>query len=127
MPQVSIKIKNINEIRQAFSQAPRLMNQELKDALNRSAITVQGRSMQNTPVLTGRLRSSHVFAVSGSGMGMQAVVYPTANYGIFVHEGTRFQRPQPFLKDGLESSADEIQGYFQKATQNTFDRIAREI
>lgn len=127
MAQVSIKIKNINEIRQAFSQAPNLMNRELKDALNRSAITVQGRSMQNTPVITGRLRSSHVFAVSGSGMGMQAVVYPTANYGIFVHEGTRFQRPQPFLKDGLESSADEIQGYFQKATQNTFDRIAREI
>jgi len=127
MPQVSIKIKNINEIRQAFSQAPRLMNQELKDALNRSAITVQGRSMQNTPVLTGRLRSSHVFAVSGSGMGMQAVVYPTANYGIFVHEGTRFQRPQPFLKDGLESSADEIQGYFQKATQNVLDKISRDI
>jgi HK97 gp10 family phage protein len=126
MAQVSIKIKNINEIRQAFSQAPNLMNRELKDALNRSAITVQGRSMQNTPVITGRLRSSHVFAVSGSGMGMQAVVYPTANYGIFVHEGTRFQRPQPFLKDGLESSADEIQGYFQKATQNVFDKIGRQ-
>lgn len=127
MAQVSIKIKNINEIRQAFSQAPNLMNRELKDALNRSAITVQGRSMQNTPVITGRLRSSHVFAVSGSGMGMQAVVYPTANYGIFVHEGTRFQRPQPFLKDGLESSADEIQGYFQKATQNVFDKISRDV
>ena len=126
MPQVSIKIKNADEIRRAFGQAPRLMNQELKGALNRSAITVQGASMQNTPVLTGRLRSSHVFAVSGSGMGMQAVVYPTANYGIFVHEGTRFQRPQPFLKDGLESSADEIQGYFQKATQNVFDKIGRQ-
>lgn len=127
MPQVQIKIKNADEIRRAFSQAPNLMNRELKDALNRSAITVQGRSMQNTPVITGRLRSSHVFAVSGSGMGMQAVVYPTANYGIFVHEGTRFQRPQPFLKDGLESSADEIQGYFQKATQNVFDKISRDV
>lgn len=127
MSSFNIKIKNIEEIKRAFSQAPRLMNQEMKDALNRSAITVQSASMQNTPILTGRLRSSHVFNVSGSGIGMQAVVYPTAEYGIFVHEGTRFMKARPFLKDGVESSKDEIQGYFTKAVQNVFDKIGREV
>lgn len=127
MAQFNIKIKNIDQIRHAFGQAPKLMNQEMKEALNKSAIRVQSESMQRTPVLTGRLRSSHIFATSGSGMGMQAVVYPTAQYGIFVHEGTRFMKARPFLKDGLEASADEIQDYFTRAVQNVFDKIGRQV
>ena len=125
MAQFNIKIKNIEEIKRAFSQAPHLMNQEMKTALTRSAITVQGQSMQNSPVLTGRLRSSHVFTVSGEGIGMKAEVYPTVDYGIFVHEGTRYQRPQPFLRDALEQSTKDIQDDFTRAAQNVFDKIGR--
>lgn len=127
MSKFSVKIKNINEIKRAFSQAPQIMNTEMRTALTRSAITVQGQSMQNSPVLTGRLRASHVFTVFGNGMNMRAEVFPTVDYGIFVHEGTRFQKAQPFLRTALEQSVSDIQDNFTQAAQNTFDKIARQV
>jgi HK97 gp10 family phage protein len=127
MTQVHIEIKNIAEIRRAFDQAPRLMNSEFKDALQRSAIQVQRESMIRTPVLTGRLRASHTFDVSGSGLQMKAEVGPTVNYGMFVHEGTRFMKGRPFLKEGADASLNEIDDYFTKATQNVFDKIGRMV
>lgn len=130
MAQMTIKIKNIDDIKRAFSEAPQIMNREMKIALTRSAITVQGQSMMNTPVLTGRLRSSHVFTVSGEGIGMRAEVYPTAEYGIFVHEGlgsNRLKGRRPFLEDALTQSTKDIQYDFTKAAQNTFDKIGRQV
>ena len=125
MPNVNIKITNLAEIRHAFSQAPRLMNDEFKQALTKSALLVQRESMIRTPVKTGRLRASHVFDVKGFGIDMRAEVGPTANYGIFVHEGTRFMKGQPFLKDGAEASVNEIDYFFTRATQNALDKIGR--
>ena len=111
----------------AFSQAPRMMNDELKRALTKSAVLVQTQSMSRTPVLTGNLRSSHKFNVSGAGIGMQAEISPTANYGIFVHEGTRFMKARPFLKKGAEDSLQTIERFFTEAVQNVFNRISRMV
>ena len=127
MAQVHIEIKNIAEIRRAFSQAPRLMSDAFKQALTKSALQVQRESMIRTPVLTGRLRASHEFNVSGGGLQMQATVQPTADYGVFVHEGTRFMKGRPFLKEGAEDSIQEIDDYFTKATQDVFDKIGRQV
>lgn len=120
-----ITIKNLPEIRYAFSKAPRLMGDEMKNALTKSAIYLEGQSKMNTPVLTGNLRASHVFDVSGFGLQMKATVGPTADYAVFVHEGTRFQRPQPFLRDAVDSSTPQIQDFFVTAVQNVFDKIGR--
>ena len=127
MTRVHIEIKNINEIRRAFGQAPQLMKNAFTQALTKSALLVQRESMLRTPVLTGRLRSSHSFNVSGSGMGMQATVQPNVDYGTFVHEGTRFMKGRPFLKEGAEDSVQEIDDYFTKATQDVLDKIGRQV
>ena len=123
----TIKITNLPEIRRAFDKAPRLMNDELKQALTKSAINVEAKSKINTPVATGYLRASHAFKVSGSGLSMKAEIGPTADYAVFVHEGTRFMRGRPFLQEAAESSDWEIQGYFTKAVQNVLDRIGRDV
>lgn len=127
MANIKIEIKNIAEIRRAFGKAPRLMNEAFKDALQKSALQVQRESMIRTPVLTGRLRSSHENSISGSGLQMSATVAPTANYGMFVHEGTRFMKGRPFLKEGAEASINEIGDYFTQAVQDVFDKIGREV
>ncbi len=127
MTKVHVEIKNIAEIKHAFGQAPRLMGDAFKQALQKSAVQVQRESMIRTPVLTGRLRASHTFDVSGSGLQMKAEVGPTANYGMFVHEGTRFMKGRPFLKEGADASLVEIDDYFTKATQDVFDRIGRMV
>lgn len=132
MTQVHIEIKNIAEIKHAFGQAPRLMNDAFKQALQKSAVQVKRESMLNVSdnmvnVRTGRLRSSHRFSVSGSGLQMKAEVGPSVSYAVFLHEGTRFIRARPFLKVAAESSLDEIDDYFTRATQDVFDKIGRMV
>lgn len=127
MPNVSIKITNLPQIRRAFGMAPSLMRENFHKALTKSAILVQSQSMIRTPVRTGRLRSSHRFDVTGAGIGLRAEVGPTAHYGIYVHEGTRFMRGRPFLRQGAEASLYQIQDFFKDATQSALDSIARRV
>jgi len=125
--QVNIKIANASEIRRAFNKAPRLMDKELNTAMWRMGALVQRESMQRTPVLTGRLRASHTLNVSGGGIGKTATIQPTANYAIFVHDGTRFIQARPFLKEGADDSMNDIQDGFVRAVQNVFDEIGRSV
>jgi len=123
-----LEIKNKAELKTAFDRAPKLMQKEMEVAMNRSVITVQNESMKVTPVLTGRLRASHVFKVSGIGMKTIGEVWPTAEYGLFVHEGlgsNRFKGRRPFLETGLNDSIKDVDDNFTKAVQNVFDEIGR--
>lgn len=125
MPEIRIQIKNLPQLRAAFGAAPQIFSAKFRQALTKSAIFVQAQSMIRTPVLTGRLRASHEWHLRGSGLGMQVEVGPTAFYGIFVHEGTRFMRARPFLKEGAEASLHQIQDFFTQATQEGFNDIGR--
>lgn len=122
--QVSITIKNLPQIRAAFGAAPRFMGEEFTKAITKSTLYVQGQSMLRTPVLTGRLRASHTTRYTGSGLGFTGTVEPTANYAIYVHEGTRYMRGRPFLKQGVEASESTIQNLFTTAMQNVLNKIA---
>lgn len=123
MPQVSIKITNLPEIRAAFSKAPQLMAKELDIAIRKTVLTIQGRSMANTPVLTGRLRAS-----TSSQFGvLKGEVGTHTNYDIFVHDGTRFMKARPYLRDAVEESAQDTDRFFSQSVQNVLDQIGREV
>lgn len=126
-----ITIKNLPQLRAAFAKAPKFMAEEFTQALKQAGYLVMTKSMKATPVRTGFLRSSHLqrgqggVFISGSGTHTRAEVGPTADYSYFVHEGTRFMRARPFLKNALFSSDNEIQQLFTKATQNALNKVAR--
>lgn len=125
--EVQVKIKNLPQIRAAFNLAPKAMNRELSSAVKKSTFLVEGRSKIKTPVRTGFLRNSHVTRFSGSGLNFTGTVQPTAYYAPFVHEGTRFQKAQPFLREGLEQSERQIQQLFVMAVQNVLNQIGRAV
>lgn len=120
---VQVRIKNLPQIQSAFGIAPALMNRELGMAVKKSAFLVEGQSKIRTPVRTGFLRNSHQTRFMNGGLNYKAIVEPTAYYAGFVHEGTRFQRAQPFLREGLEASETQIQFLFRTAVQNVFNQI----
>lgn len=122
MPNVTVKIKNLAQIRAAFGQAPRLMTRELNTAIKKSVFSIESQSKQRTPVLTGRLRASHQ-SVFGN---LRGEVGPTTNYAIFVHEGTRFMQGRPFLLEAVMSLESKIQNFFKDAVQNVLDDIGRQ-
>ena len=57
-------------------------------------------------IKTGALRSS---IVVNRLTRDSAHIGPTMSYGIYVHEGTRFMRPRPFMTTGLKMEAKSIE------------------
>lgn len=123
MPAISIKIKNLPQIKRAFLKSPKNMVDDLNIAIKKSALAIQGQSMQNAPVRTGFLRRSHE-SIFGN---LTATIMPTAYYAIFVHEGTRFMRGRPFLYEAVTEELDAVQNYFREAVQSTLDKLAKDF
>lgn len=122
MPQVSVKIQNLAEIRRAFGKAPELMTKNLDKAIKASVLLIERQSKINTPVRTGNLRASHQTMFSP----LKGVLEPMANYAIYVHEGTRYMKARPFLKKAVDSENNQVQDQFKTAVQDTLDEIARQ-
>lgn len=120
---VQIKIKNLAQIRAAFLLSPALMKKNLAKAIAVSTFKVGRNSRINTPVDTGRLRASTRERVTP----FKGVVSTNVSYSTFVHEGTRYMRGRPFLRNALESNEPFIQEQFRKATQDTLNTIGRRI
>lgn len=118
---VQIKIKNLAQIRAAFLMAPTLMKKNLAKAIALSTFKVGRDSRINTPVDTGRLRASTRERITP----FKGIVATHVNYDIFVHEGTRYMKGRPFLRNALESNEPFIQEQFRKATQDTLNSIGR--
>lgn len=120
MPQVNITITNIAQIKRAFDVAPNEMTRQLNTAIKKTILKIQAKSMINTPVATGRLRASTA-SIFGD---LKGEVGTHTNYDVYVHEGTRFMKARPYLKDAVEDTNPETERYFKEAVQNTLDKIA---
>lgn len=116
---INITITNLAEIKAAFNKAPGLMTTALNTAIKKSILTIQRKSMINTPVLTSRLRSSTASVFSN----LKGEVGTHTNYDVFVHEGTRFMKGRPFLGDAVTDSDGEVQEFFTKAVDSVLSDI----
>lgn len=121
MAEITIQITNINQIRSAFRKAPRLMTANLNTAIRKSVIAIGRQSRINTPVLTGRLRSSH----RESFANLRGEVGTTTNYDVFVHEGTRFMKGRPYLKKAVTQEEGTVNRYMKEAVDNTLKEIGK--
>lgn len=121
MPQVSITIKNLPAIKRAFAKAPGLMATNLNKAIYKSVLSIERDSRIFTPVDTGRLRASHrtVFRPFYGEVGTHV------NYDTFVHEGTRYMRGRPFMRNAAEKNQGNVDKFMQVAVQDTLDAIGR--
>jgi hypothetical protein len=118
---IAIKITNAAQIRRAYAKAPAAMTKALSVAIKTAVFLVQGKSMVNTPVLTGRLRAS----TYSKFQPLRGEVGTNTNYDRFVHDGTRFMAGRPYLKMAVEDSNEEINELFTRATQEVLNDIGR--
>lgn len=122
MSTVKITIKNMGAIRSAFKRSPMLMTKNLRKAIQSALIVVQRQSIINAPRRTGFLKASHQQRMLSN---LSGYVQPTANYASFVHDGTRFMRARPFLRQAVAEKENDIDRLFATAVQDTLDEIAR--
>jgi hypothetical protein len=75
-----------------------------KDLLKRGT-KVQRRAKQLAPVDKGRLQNSISVELHGSGNDLEVRIGTNVVYGIYVHEGTRWTKPNRFLRDALPAGS----------------------
>lgn len=122
MQPISIKITNLPKIRRAFMRAPQLTTTALNKAIRWSIFTIMRDSKLNTPVDTDRLRASHTTMFST----LQGTLQTNTNYDVYVHEGTRYMKDNPYMLDAVIEHENDVQEAFVKAIQDVLDRIARQ-
>ena len=147
MIEIRVTIQNADEIREAFRQAPLKIISNLNKAVNRIIIKVENSAKRNAPVNKsfggGNLRQSIRSQMTGQ---MQGMVLVGAEYGIYVHEGTRPHvitivnkkvlankrtgqifgvrvnhpgtKAQPFLQQAIDENMGFINDEFEKVVDN---------
>ena len=118
---VSIRITNLPQLKAAFNKAPNIVRPYLDQAIKKTILTIGRHSRELTPVDTGRLRAStrEIFRPLYGEVGTHA------NYDIFVHEGTRFMKARPYLRNAVKETRSSVEGYFAEGLQKALNDIAR--
>lgn len=127
MGNINIQITNIEQIKAAFRKAPELMLKELGTAIRKTLITIQGETIRNVHpgrginIITGGLLSATERPPLFSQLkGVYAIdIY----YAQFVHDGTRFMRARPFLKQAVESEQEMTNRFFKDAVDSVLNQI----
>jgi len=146
---ITVKVKNLDEIKAKFKMAPVKMTIELGKAINRIITKVENNAKRNAPVNKksggGSLRQSIKSIMLGPARGKVEV---GVGYGVYVHEGTRphiirirqkkvlankrekrffgkvVQHPgtkaNPFLQEAVDENENFINKEFSKAVERTF-------
>lgn len=97
--------------------------QEVKDThtlLQRIALKVEGTAKRLSPVKTGNLRRS----VTSRATAHEAIVGATANYAVYVHEGTSRMPGRPFIKDAIEEERGWIESEAQRFGEQALAKAA---
>lgn len=116
---ISITITNLPQIRAAFRRAPALMTLKLNEAIKKTLVTIESKGRKNTPVDTGRLRSSWLSKFSN----LQGETGTHTNYDIFVHNGTKYMQARPYLYNAVLATESSVDKFFGTAVQNVLDEI----
>lgn len=134
MNNIKIHITNLPQIQRAFKAAPYLMASSFRDAFMDIGEHIKARSMADTPVDTGRLLRSHYIKYNPfSALGFYLEVgtgipeNPRAYYDIYVHEGTRYMRGRPYLRNAVESENSFTHRRMTEALDKVLNGIARKV
>jgi HK97 gp10 family phage protein len=146
VPNITIKLKNTNEIMAKLRKMPMEMTRQLDIAVKKTVSLVHNEAFKEAPVNKqangGNLRQSINSSITGIARGKVEV---GSSYGVFVHEGTSPHeirpvnkkalanvrtgqffgklvrhtgtKPNPFLKRAVDNSESEIQDYFRLAVE----------
>lgn len=135
-PPIAIKITNLPEIKRAFDKAPRLMKTNLNIAIRKTIFNIQGMEFQQYSSLGIGIRTHGLIDSIRRGafqgelrgeVGPNVTGSPGVNYAVFVHDGTRYMRTRPFLRNAVEETNLMTQRFFTDAVDNTLGAIGRMV
>ena len=105
------------EFQRNLADALKKQKSGIRRAMQLGAAIIKAESQDRSPVDTGNLKGGHYFRTKADSKGVTAEIGVTAEYAIFVHEGTElnFRVGQAkFLSTSVEDKGDEIIGLIRK-------------
>lgn len=117
---IEIQAVNLAQVMKKIGKLTPAMKVALQNAIEKGAMILEKDSKKNTPVDTGRLRASIYSTIKP----LSATVQPKTDYAVFVHEGTRFMKGRPYMRQAVDSNEKRIEDVFvkeiEKAIKKTF-------
>jgi hypothetical protein len=116
-----IEIQGLTELNFAFRNYPKISEPIFQKAIMATGAVFAKNTLKDNPVpwRTGNLLQSFRFRTGQ----LYAIWYPTANYAVFVNDGTKFQKANPYMQKIVNKSEAEVNKLFKEAG----DMIHRQI
>ncbi|MFA6006937.1 MAG: HK97 gp10 family phage protein [Candidatus Paceibacterota bacterium] len=151
MATYAVESRNLDKLRKAFEQSPKIVEKRLQDAIGASIAELHKNAVKGVvPWRTGYL--THSFGLGILIGRLFGRIRPTAEYAIYVHEGTRPHvikarkggglfwkgaahpvksvqhpgtKPNRFMPRVLDKAKDRIEGHFKRALELVAADIAK--
>ena len=119
--EISLDSKKFRELRRLADQYPDFLAPVMQNAIRAAHAILAKHTIRGiVPWRTGNLKQSFRFFEGR----LQGKWTPTANYALFVHEGTRRGiKPNPYMQKILDKSEKELERLFTERV----DKAHREI
>lgn len=109
---------NLDEIREQITELEQKLVNVIREVVDRHLDKIVTEAKRNAPVDTGFLRDN--ITSLGAKIGRDVIngeVLSAAEYSSYVHDGTRYIEPNPFLDDAIE----ELEGELIKTLKRELD------
>jgi len=111
MVQISIKVKNIDEVKKFLKSRPDETKKELGKVVKKTALLIKTEAKRKVPVDTGLLKTS----IQAKTNNLESEVSANTRYAIYVHEGTRRMSGRPFMTNAVKKLIPKIKRLFEDA------------
>jgi len=127
MAKVTLEIKGLDNLLKMAEKYPAVSIKHINNAINESLVRIRKGAVDNSPVLTGKLKGTWalkpVTNLSGTLQNL-AQTKKSAYYANFVEFGTsRGIKPQRFLQRSVASNEASVNNAFSKALDNILKEI----
>jgi HK97 gp10 family phage protein len=137
MSTINITIKNLPQIKHAFNKAPALMTKALNKAIRKTVVNIQKEEVENV----GGQRGIRIVSGGLKSAAQRGVYYRTlygevgANvtgsggvpYAAYVHDGTKYMKPRPFLLQAVDRQSGDTDKFFTEAVDSVLSDIGRQV
>lgn len=124
--ELKLDSKSIKEFHKFLKRNPDIVTKHTKVAMKKSIFMLKGQAQKEAPVakstkwhIGGSLRQNMVTSYNP----LNATLVPIMKYAIYVHDGTRFQKKNPFLDRAMKKKQNRVIGFFKTALDKIITAI----
>jgi len=125
---IDIKIKNIDQLINAYGKVGQIVQKEMKDALNKSAAEVERYAKRLAPVDDGHLKRSIQKPKRVSAGDRQVAVGSNVKYAMRQHENEHYRHTvggAKFLEKSLKLNEKKCIRFFKEMIDNILTKLAK--